>query len=209
MHSSAPDLDAAQYQHLVLDDVSWGFYDHFLEETRNRRLRIAFDNGRLEIAERSCKNESWKCLIRQLIQVACLEREIDLIPAGAPTLRSETKQKGLAPDECYYLSDGLMTARDIDESAPPDLVLDVNVISPWVNRQSVFAAFHVPELWWFDRGGLTILTLNDRHEYEQQQSSGLFPFLAAEQLNQFINRFEDERNVSVVSEFGGWIRRLP
>src|SRR5206468_1148298 len=38
-----------EHQHMVLDDVSWNFYEQVLKEIGNRPIRVTFDDGRLEI----------------------------------------------------------------------------------------------------------------------------------------------------------------
>ena len=39
----------ADQQHIVLDGVSWDFYERVLEEIGDRAIRVTFDEGSIEI----------------------------------------------------------------------------------------------------------------------------------------------------------------
>ena len=58
-------------QHIVLEEVSWDFYEHLLEEVADRPIRITYDNGRLEVMAPLDIQERWKSLIGQLIELMC------------------------------------------------------------------------------------------------------------------------------------------
>src|ERR1700677_3748807 len=90
-------------QHIVLDYMSWEFYERLLEEAGDRPLRITYHNGSIEIMAPLEAHEYGKKRISQLIEGMCQERDIDIVPGGSITFKSREKEAGLEPDECYYV----------------------------------------------------------------------------------------------------------
>src|SRR5205814_3142396 len=90
-------------QHIVLDDVSWDFYERVLEEIGDRPIRVTFSEGSIEIMSPLPEHERTKKIIARLLELLTLELDIPLECFGSTTFRREDKQKGLEPDECYYL----------------------------------------------------------------------------------------------------------
>jgi Uma2 family endonuclease len=201
-------------QHIVLDDVSWDFYEHLLVEVGDRPIRITFDSGRLEIMAPLGIHEGWKTRIGQLIEIMCLARDIDVLPGGSTTFRRKDREKGLEPDECYYFTniDVMRNKRgemDMTKDPPPDLAVEIDITSRSIARQPIYAALGVPELWRFDGKKLTVLSLARSGEYKPQKSSSLFPFLPMDEFNRYLKRFEKESHNAVVRAFQKWVVTLP
>jgi Uma2 family endonuclease len=200
-------------QHIVLDNVSWDFYEHLLAEVGDRPIRITFDSGRLEIMAPLGIHEDWKKRIGQLIELMCLERDIDVRPGGSTTFRRRDKEKGLEPDECYYLTNldfmrNKTGEMDLTKDPPPDLAVEIDITSSSIARQPIYAALGVPELWRFDGKKLTVSRLARSGEYKPQKSSSLFPFLPMDEFNRFLKRFENESHNTVVRAFQKWVVTL-
>src|ERR1700722_12930419 len=92
----------ADQRHMVLEDISWGFYEHLLEEIGDRHVRVTFDDGRLEIMSPLFTHELYGEWINRLIELICLERSIPVASAGSTTFALRKRKKGLEPDKCYY-----------------------------------------------------------------------------------------------------------
>ena len=90
-------------QHVVLHDVSWDLYQHLLAEVGDGALRMTFDNGSLEIMSPLPKHELWKKRIGRMIEIVSLELDIPMESLGSTTFARQDLQKGLEPDECYYI----------------------------------------------------------------------------------------------------------
>jgi Uma2 family endonuclease len=56
-----------EYQHLVLDYVSWDFYERLLQEIGDRPLRVTFHRGRIEIMPPLGRHELEKRAIGSLV----------------------------------------------------------------------------------------------------------------------------------------------
>src|ERR1700733_14769167 len=96
-------LDAQQ--HIVLEDMSWDFYEHLIEEIGDRHIRVTYDEGRLEIMSPLLKHELYGEWIGRLIELVCLDRSIAVASAGSATFSMRLKRKGLEPDKCFYFGD--------------------------------------------------------------------------------------------------------
>src|SRR5437660_1797185 len=81
---------------VLLEDVSWEFYEEFLEELDRlkRHLRVTYDDGRMEIMTLTNRHEQEKKLIARLVEIYAWVREIDITGAGSVTLK-RPKRKGL------------------------------------------------------------------------------------------------------------------
>jgi Uma2 family endonuclease len=201
-------------QHIVLDDVSWEFYEHLLEEVGDRPIRITYDSGSLEIMAPLNIHEYWKTCIGRLIENMCLERDIKMLPGGSTTFRRKDREKGLEPDECYYFQniDVMRHKRgemDLTKDPPPDLAVEIDITSRSIAREPIYAALGIPELWRFDGKKLTVLRLAPSGKYKPQKNSGLFPFLPMEEFNRYLKRFEEEDHNAVVRAFQKWVVTLP
>jgi Uma2 family endonuclease len=210
--SSSP-ISLIDQQHIVLDDVSWEFYEHLLEEVGNRPIRITYDSGSVEIMAPLDIHEYWKTRIGQLIEAMCVERNIDFVSGGSVTLRLKRKRKGLEPDECYYVQNAEVVqfkrAGDLTKFPPPDLAIEIDITSRSIEREPIYAALGIPELWRFDGKTLTVLALEDQSHYSPRQSSNAFPFLPMDQFCRFLMKFETEKQVAVIRAFRAWVARLP
>ncbi len=199
-------------QHIVLDDVSWDFYEHLLEEVGDRPIRITYDDGMLEIMAPLGFHERWKSRIGQLIETMCLERDIPVLPTGSTTFKRKDRKKGLEPDECYYFRHiGVVRKKrtlDLKKDPPPDLAVEIDITHRSIAREPIYAALGVPELWRFDGNRINVLRLDAGKKYRSADSSGIFPFLEMAEFNRFLKRFEDEDHNAVVRAFRKWVVSL-
>ena len=88
-----------------------------------------------------------------------------MLPAGSTTFGSADLDKGLEPDECYYIQNrgAIHGVIDIDLAIhpPPDLAVEVDITSWSKNRLPLYAAIGVPEVWRYDGHELAFLVLKD------------------------------------------------
>jgi Uma2 family endonuclease len=196
-------------QHIVLDNVSWDFYEHLLQEVGDRPIRITYDSGDLEITAPLQIHEVWKKRIGALIDIMCLERDIKVVPAGSTTFRMRQKEKGLELDECYYIQHAewarIEKEPDLSTDPPPDLAIEIDITSRSIKREPIYAALGIPELWRFDGEQLVVLKLGKNGQYTSQSKSDAFPFLPIDKLNGFLRRFINEDHNTVVRAFRDWV----
>jgi Uma2 family endonuclease len=174
----------------VFRGVDWGFYVRLHEVIGERPgLRIAFDGRDLEIMPCSGFHEDVGQFAWRLIELICEEALINSRSLGRTTWMREAIQRGIEADECFFFTaDKLVMieaavarhAKDIAAYPNPDLVIEVDISEPKVDRPGIYAALRVPEIWRFNETGAIIERLTDQGTYADAGRSGFLPIVADE-----------------------------
>ena len=78
-------------QHIVLDDVSWDFYERVLAEVGDRPIRVTFSDGSIEIMSPLLEHEWIKKAIASLLELLTIELNIVMTRFGSSTSASICK----------------------------------------------------------------------------------------------------------------------
>lgn len=206
-------IPLSEQQHLVLDGMSWGFYERLLEDIGDRPIRVTFDKGSIEIIPPLPEHEWVKEAIGALLDLMTVERGISMARFGSTTFRRPDLERGLEPDKCYYLGNAhrVRGMREFDPTVhpAPDLAIEVDITHRSIAREPIYAALGVPELWRFDGQHLTVLVLNDQRVYDRRDASLAFPFLPMKEIEAFLLRMGQEDQNTVLREFRQWSAGLP
>ena len=194
----------------LLYGVTWQAYSEFLDALGDYSLRHTYDRGALEMMSPR-KDHDWpKRLIGRMIETMCYECDISIQSIGSTTLTGEAVERGLQPDEAYYIANEPLvrgkSTFDPDQDPPPDLVVEVDVTSSSVKRLPSFAALGVPEVWRYTADKLTFHCLNEQKEYEEAARSRTFGFLAPEDLTRFLDQHQTSGENSIIRAFVDWAR---
>lgn len=198
-------------EHLVLHDVSWEAYERLLEMFGDRRLRHTYIDGVLEIMSPLRRHESVKKFLGRLIEMMAYQLDIDIECLGSTTLRKQAKQRGLEPDECYWIQHALEAAGNDDfdpnRDPPPDLAIEVNVTHADLSRESVYAALGVPEIWHFDDVDDAVrILVRSGESYIPASRSLALPLFTPEVLQRFLERRAEVRERVAMKEFVAWVK---
>lgn len=168
--------EAVAHDHIVvLDGVTWADYQRHLEMRGERPVpRFTYLEGRLELMAPSRPHEQIKSMIGRLVEVWCLEKEIDISPFGSWTLEDEAAERGAEPDECYVLGEEREPER-------PDLAIEVVWTSGGLRKLDVYAGLRVREVWIWHRGRLSVYELSGER-YVERETSACLPGLDLAQL---------------------------
>src|SRR5678815_3125963 len=144
------------YPHsVVFRDASWRFYKSMLDEFDEQPSRINYDRGTLEIMTLSIEHESYKTVLGMMIGLLALTFRLKVKHGGSSTLKRLTKRKGLEADQCYWIANELAMRTkkriNLKTDPPPDLVIEIDVMHSVVNREKIYAALGVPEMWLLNR----------------------------------------------------------
>jgi Uma2 family endonuclease len=190
--------------------MSWSFYEHLLEELGDRRIRVTYDRGDLELMAPAYRHENSGRVIGWLIDVVAEEIELPVKGARSTTFRRQDVRRGLEPDDCFWIENiaAILGRDDIDlaRDPPPDLAIEVDVTSSSIDRLGIYAALRVPEVWRFDGLKIRVYRLNENGEYDVLDYSPTFPFLPLEKLVEFIERSVEVDDVTLRREFRAWLR---
>jgi Uma2 family endonuclease len=207
---AAAAIPTARGESFVLEGVSFELYERLVEELAGQHVFITFDGGRLELMSPSWEHEWWKSLIGRLIETLALERAVAAEALGSTTFKRRDLAKGLEPDECYYLrgAGGLRHRRgaELPRDTPPDLVVEVDLTHHAIDREAIYAALGVAEVWRFDGRVLSFLVLQSHGTYSQADTSAGFPGLRAADVQRFLKLAEEEDQGAAVLAFRDCIR---
>lgn len=197
---------------VVFKDASWRFYKSMLREFDEQPSRINYDRGTLEIMTLSLEHESYKSVLGAMIALLAVTLQLRVKHGGSTTLKRLTKRKGLEGDQCYWVANepAVRTKKRIDlrEDPPPDLVIEIDVMHSVVNREKIYAALGVPEMWVLKgESGLRPFELSDG-AWRPIERSRSFPFLRVADLNPFVARIGVDDDTSVLTDFAEWLRGL-
>lgn len=167
---------------LQMSGVSWDEYEELLKELEgSRRVRISYDNGRMEIMTLSPEHEMPASLFGYLIQILTEELELEFVSIRSTTLKRKSQLQGKEPDDCFYIGDldRILGKKrlDLDFDSPPDLAIEVDVTNLSLDKMAIYAGLGVPEVWRYDEYQVEFHRLAGKH-YKQVTTSGLFPFLS-------------------------------
>ena len=138
-------------QRLVMYGVPWRDYCVLRELLDSPGLRMTYIEGTLELMTPSPLHERLKTTIARLVETFALERDVPLYGYGSTTFRSEAKERGLEPDECYVMGGELRES--------PDIALEVVVKSGGIDKLAVYAGLGVGEVWFFEDGSFHLYAL--------------------------------------------------
>jgi len=209
MATSAP---STSHPPAVLYDIDWPTYLRLLRtfEKGGRRLRLTYDRGTLEIVSPLWEHENPAYLLGRFIDVLTEELNLPSRAGRSVTLRRKRKQRGLEPDNCYWIASTPLlqgkTQLDLRIDPPPDLAIEVDITSSSLDRMSIYAALNVPEIWRLSAAGLTFHIL-ETGVYQVRPNSLSFPQLTSADLPGFLAQMGQIDDTTRARQFRDWVRR--
>jgi Uma2 family endonuclease len=195
---------------VILQGVPWDLYVALRDLDANRRVRMAYDRGILEMMVNSGNHENMKKLIGRLIEAFTAELNIPIRSLSATTWRRRDLDKGLEADECYYIRNQHRVCRrievDLECDPAPDLALEVVVSHGDVDKMAIYAALGVPEVWHWEDGELQARVL-DGGRYIPCEMSYNLPMLRIKDLEEFLDAGQALDESAWINSFRGWVRK--
>ncbi|MBF2048040.1 MAG: Uma2 family endonuclease [Elainella sp. C42_A2020_010] len=197
-------------QSLLLHDVSWSEFEAILAELEEHHsIRIAYDNGWLELMTPLPEHEYFKQSISIAIEDIAEELNLDYESYGSTTWRQRAKQAGLEADNCFYFQNEARIRGkleiDLDHDPPPDLALEIDITRKSLERFPIYARLGVPELWCYDSGTLRIYLLQQAQYVEVAQSQ-VFPSLAIQELPRLIETYRRQGRLALRRAVRAWVK---
>src|ERR1043165_10070601 len=135
--------------------VSWDVYLQLRRDLGDdSSVRLTFDHGVLEIMSPKRLHEQVTRFVDMVVTLLAFELGLNVDNCGSMTMRVEWGQRGGEPDSCFYIANEAMV-RGVDEidlqaHPPPDIVLEVDITSPSLDKFGLYLAARVPEAWRYD-----------------------------------------------------------
>jgi Uma2 family endonuclease len=208
LESMTATLLAPPAEIIHLSGISWKTYETLLEEMSDRRLRLTYNRGNLEIMAPSTGQERFKKVAGRFVETIAEELQIRIEPLGSTTFK-RPQLSGAEPDECFYI-DNIEAVRgkkrlDLNEDPAPDLVIEVDVTSSSQNRLQVYADLGVAEVWVYNGESLLIQQLQNG-TYITSPTSQFFPNLPILEIAIFLQQAGQTDYLELVKAFRNWVR---
>jgi Uma2 family endonuclease len=191
-----------------LSGISWETYETLLEEMSDRRLRLTYNRGNLEIMAPSTGHELGKTLIGRFVETLAEESAVPIYPLGSTTFK-RPKLSGAEPDECFYIYniDAVRGKKrlDLNEDPAPDLVVEIDVTSSSQNRLQVYEDLGVAEVWIYNGGSLVIQQLQNG-TYITSLTSQFFINIPIPEIAVFLQQAGQTDYLELVKAFRNWVR---
>jgi Uma2 family endonuclease len=198
-------------QRFVLLGVPWRTYERLLRVFAERPgVRLTYDRGTLELMTLSHEHESQVHLLGRLVVAMTEELGLPLKGGGSTTFRRRRRERGLEPDECYWIANEAQVRGkdqiDLRRDPPPDLALEIDVTHSSLDRLVIYAALKFPEVWRLESQTLVCYLLGDGG-YAVGAASRAFPGLTVADLAPFLKLAGQMDENAIVRQFRAWVRR--
>jgi Uma2 family endonuclease len=202
----------APEQRVIMTGVSWATYERLLADLKDSSSpRLTFDKGVLEVMSPSAEHEESNRTISLLVEVVAEEIGIDVRSLGSTTFRREDLEQGFEPDSCFYVQNEARVRgkREIDLAVdpPPDLVVEVDITSPSLQKLPLYARVGVPEVWRYDGERMTIFRLAG-DGYVTAEESAVLPGVTGRDLIRLLNESVGQRRTLWLRGVREWARSL-
>lgn len=195
----------------VFDRLSWADYTRMLRICDRQGLRTTYIAGRLEVMSPSFEHDVQSRLLAAMVEVCVEESGGDLRRGGGPTLRRKLLKRGLEPDDCFWIASLSAIAGklelDLEIDPPPDLVIEIEITAPILDRMNVYAALGVPEIWRKSRTEFEVLGLDEAGRYTRRERSLSFPWLPASEIAAGLGRYTGQGQFAFLREWREVVRR--
>lgn len=197
-------------QRTVLRNISWQTFETLLKETgEDRGSRFAYDCGTLEIMTPLIGHENPKSNLGNFIIALAEELDIEIKSAGSTTLKRKIKNRGIEPDNCYYIQNELAVRGkqelDLETDPPPDLAIEIDITSSSVNKFGIYSALDIPELWRYNGRVLKFYQLAEK-QYVECDFSLAFPLVSVAEMSRFIEQSKTTGEIALLKSFRAWVR---
>jgi Uma2 family endonuclease len=197
-------------QRLVLYDVPWRTYTRLLRLFDERRLRLTYDRGTLEIMTLTHEHEGYSYVLGRFIDALTEELGLPIKGGRSTTFRRRKRQRGLEPDNCFWIaSEPRVRGKnkiDLRVDPAPDLAIEIDITSSSLNRMGIYADLGVPEVWRFADQTLTFHVLGGDRRYTVAARSAAFPFVTPADVLRFLALRTTLDENAVVRELRAWVR---
>jgi Uma2 family endonuclease len=202
----------APEQRVVMTGVSWATYERLLADLKDSSSpRLTFDKGVLEVVSPSAEHEESNRTISLLVEVVAEEFGVDVRSLGSTTFRREDLEQGFEPDSCFYVQNEarMRGKREIDLTVdpPPDLIVEVDITSPSLQKLPLYARVGVPEVWRYDGERMTIYRPAGG-DYEVAEVSAVLPGVTVRDLTRFLEESRTQRRTLWLKGVREWAQTL-
>jgi len=146
-----------------------------------------------------------------LLPVVAEEMGVEVYSLGSTTFNREDLRRGFEPDSCFYLRNVPRVRGkdriDLHVDPAPDVVVEIDITHPSLDKLPIYARIGVPEVWRYDGERLEILAL-EGGEYIAQPSSRALPAITADALTTLLPHSMGVGDIAWMRSVRAWARTL-
>jgi len=194
---------------VTLRGLTWQSYQQILHALpQSRGARLTYDRGVLEITMPLEDHEFALRLIELFVRILVGEMGMKLKTMGSTTMDREELDRGSEPDCAYYIQNQPKVAgRKVNFATdpPPDLVVEVDITHTDIDKNRLYAAMGVPELWRYNGRDWRIFQL-EGGAYQECDRSPTFPWVEKEYLYDFLAQAQQDE-MEAEGQFRAFVRQ--
>lgn len=196
---------------VLLHHISWSTYEGLLKDYEDvPNPHFIYDRGDLLIMVLSAEHENLKDHFLVLISLLAEEFELESQSFGSMTHKREDLQRGFEPDLCFYFKNEMQMRGkkrfDPTVDPPPDLLIEIDISHPSLDKLPLFAAFGISEVWRWDGSRIHVLKLS-QGEYVQSEYSSSLPALSESTLTAFLKESAALGRLEWIKKIRSWARQ--
>lgn len=193
---------------LVFADVPWKDYEAMLQIVGERRVRVTYDQGTMEVSMPSQRHEQAAQLLGLFVTRLAEEWEIPYEPLGMTTWKSPGAARGLEADQGYYVEHHRVAREkehlDLETDPPPDMAIEVDITTSSLDRIEIYGGLRVPEVWRYDGVRLSMYQLQPDGQYRPCETSRSFPGLRPADVARFVELGRTMDKIQWARELRDW-----
>jgi Uma2 family endonuclease len=195
---------------ILLENISWQTFKTMLAEMgTERKTRLAYDHGNIEIVTPQMPHENSNRLIELFIEILCEELGLEVKSVGSLTLTRDDLERGAEPDSSFYIKNELLVRNkeniDLEIDPPPDLVVEVEYSKPKIDKLKLYAAMGIAEFWCYQGQVLKVYILQDG-QYIEVENSPTFAPVVVKEIPRFIAESKQYGQISTMRYFRSWVQ---
>lgn len=195
---------------ILLNDISWQEYEMFLEDFADKSgWRLAYDSGKLEIMPPTYEHEHFSLSFHNFVLAYCEQFNLTMESLGSTTFRRSSLNKGVEPDECFYIqsAEKMIGKKFASKEYPiPDIAVEIDISTDSLDKFPIYAGLEVPEIWIYNGKKVEFYNLKDK-KYHQTNESVALPKLSSEKLSEFLKLSEEKGQTFALKSFREWLNQ--
>jgi Uma2 family endonuclease len=208
-----PTVVAPIGQCVIVQGVSWETYTCLVADFADSSgARMAYDQGTLECTAPSLNHEQVADLLADIVKAVAEAHELDFVPAGSTTFKRQGVRRGFEPDASFYIQHATAvqghTAIDLDRDPPPDLIIEIDLSHPSLDKFPIYAALGVPEVWRYD-GQQVYVYFRTEDTYIEVAVSAILPGITPAHLTELVQMGLELPRLTWIRRVRTWAASLP
>jgi Uma2 family endonuclease len=198
---------------VVIFDATWDDYEALVGSIREgENCRVAFDGKDIEMMTLGPWHESEKSLFEAFVAILAGELKIARQPLGSTTWKRKNLKRAIESDLCYYFDPAKLAAyaaarrsNNVDDYPNPDLAIEIDISPPKIDRQEIYAALEVPEIWRSHDQSVSIEQFGPDGRYAPAPGSRFLP-VRSEDITRWVFSEDSVGMVAWEERLREWVR---